>query len=95
MAKGARGGQNKNKSILSNAKFKTKSEFIKNLKKQGAYTDAQDATTKWNAYVYQIQRMQKNGNKVSDGRNITSSTYRRAVKKTQKNVKGWFGRGIS
>lgn len=95
MAKGARGGQNKNKSILSNAEFKTKSEFIKNLKKQGAYTDAQDATTKWNAYVYQIQRMQKNGNKVSDGRNITSSTYRRAVKKTQKNVNGWFGRGMS
>lgn len=94
MAKGARGGQNKTKTILKNAKFKTKSEFIKNLKKQGAYTDAQDATAKWNAYVYQIQQMQKNGNKASNGRNITSSTYQRAVKRTSKNINSWFGRGM-
>ena len=95
MAKGARGGQNKNKTVLSGAKFKTKSEFIKNLKKQGAYTDTQDATKKWNAYVWQIQRFQSKGNKVSDGRDVTSSTYERAVKRTQRNVKNWFGRGMS
>lgn len=95
MAKGTRGGQNKNKALLSGAKFKTKSDFIKNLKKQGTYIDAQDATKKWESYIYQLQRFKKQGNKASSGRNVTSSTYERAVKRTQKNVNSWFGKGMS